>query len=60
MDDAHKLELTKIGRAFREVREQRGLSQREVADAVRYVVGTDSSHDQVFVQRLNVSLETGA
>jgi len=40
MDDddtsrAHKQELTKLGRAFREAREQRGLSEREAADAVR-------------------------
>ena len=40
MDDdeerrAHKQELAKIGRAFREARERCGLSEREVADAVR-------------------------
>jgi|GEM_PF-3380103 len=39
MDDdtsrAHARERTKIGRAVREVREERGLSEREVADAVR-------------------------
>jgi len=39
MDDdtsrAHARERTKVGRAIREVREERGLSEREVADAVR-------------------------
>lgn len=39
MDDdatrAHKQELAKLGRAFREARERSGLSEREVADAVR-------------------------
>jgi hypothetical protein len=39
MDDdasrAHTRERTKIGRAVREVREERGVSEREVADAVR-------------------------
>jgi len=40
MDDddtqrAHKRELAKLGRAFREARERSGLSEREVADAVR-------------------------
>jgi transcriptional regulator with XRE-family HTH domain len=34
-DKQHAKELVNIGRAFREAREQRGLSQREVADAVR-------------------------
>lgn len=41
MDDderrAHKQDLAKIGRAFREARERSGLSEREVADAVRGV-----------------------
>jgi transcriptional regulator with XRE-family HTH domain len=32
---AHKQELAKLGRAFREARERSGLSEREVADAVR-------------------------
>jgi ribosome-binding protein aMBF1 (putative translation factor) len=39
MDDdtsrAHARERTKVGRAIREVREERGLSQHELADAVR-------------------------
>jgi transcriptional regulator with XRE-family HTH domain len=39
MDDetsrAHARERAKIGRAIREVREERGLSQRELAEAVR-------------------------
>lgn len=38
MDDtsrAHAQELAKLGRAVREVREERGLSEHEVADAVR-------------------------
>jgi transcriptional regulator with XRE-family HTH domain len=30
----HTKELTKLGRAIREARERRGLSEREVADAV--------------------------
>lgn len=38
MDDdtsrAHARELAKLGRAVREVREERGLSERELADAV--------------------------
>lgn len=34
MDDDRRLFLAKLGRAIREVREQRGLSQRELADAV--------------------------
>jgi transcriptional regulator with XRE-family HTH domain len=41
MDDdakrAHKQELANLGRAFREARERSGLSEREVADAVRGV-----------------------
>jgi ribosome-binding protein aMBF1 (putative translation factor) len=42
MDDddkrrARKQELANLGRAFREAREQSGLSEREVADAVRGV-----------------------
>ena len=42
MDDddkrrARKRELANLGRAFREAREQSGLSEREVADAVRGV-----------------------
>jgi hypothetical protein len=42
MDDdnkrrARKQELANLGRAFREAREQSGLSEREVADAVRSV-----------------------
>ncbi len=32
---AHKQELANLGRAFREARERSGLSEREVADAVR-------------------------
>jgi transcriptional regulator with XRE-family HTH domain len=32
---AHEQELAKLGRAYREARERRGLSEREVADAVR-------------------------
>ena len=39
MDDdakrAHEQELANLGRAFREARERSGLSEREVADAVR-------------------------
>jgi|HubBroStandDraft_6_1064221.scaffolds.fasta_scaffold514811_1 hypothetical protein len=38
MDDdtsrAHARELAKLGRAVRQVREERGLSERELADAV--------------------------
>ena len=37
MDDYDKQELANIGRAFREARERSGLSEREVADAVRGV-----------------------
>jgi transcriptional regulator with XRE-family HTH domain len=42
MDDkdaqrAHKQELANLGCAFREARESSGLSEREVADAVRGV-----------------------
>jgi transcriptional regulator with XRE-family HTH domain len=32
-----KLDLANLGRAYREARERRGLSEREVADAVRGV-----------------------
>ncbi len=32
---AHKQELANLGLAFREARERSGLSEREVADAVR-------------------------
>jgi hypothetical protein len=34
-DKRHAQELAKLGRAIREARERRGLSEREVADAVR-------------------------
>jgi transcriptional regulator with XRE-family HTH domain len=42
MDDddrcrAQKLDLANLGRAYREARERSGLSEREVADAVRGV-----------------------
>jgi transcriptional regulator with XRE-family HTH domain len=39
MDDEqrHAQELAKLGRAIREARERSGLSEREVADAVRGV-----------------------
>jgi transcriptional regulator with XRE-family HTH domain len=33
-DTQHAQELAKLGRAIREAREQRGLSERQVADAV--------------------------
>jgi transcriptional regulator with XRE-family HTH domain len=36
-DKRHAQELAKLGRAIRETRERRGLSEREVADAVRGV-----------------------
>jgi transcriptional regulator with XRE-family HTH domain len=36
-DERHTQELAKLGRAIREARERRGLSEREVADAVRGV-----------------------
>ena len=36
-DTQHAQELAKLGRAIREARERRGLSEREVADAVRGV-----------------------
>jgi ribosome-binding protein aMBF1 (putative translation factor) len=36
-DKRHAQELAKLGRAIREARERRDLSEREIADAVRGV-----------------------